>query len=73
MKIAGLEIWGLRAQVMSAPLAGLFFTVIVIIDSCTIITMIKFGISGTNMILLSPAYRDVLIMEASRRACSLGG
>ena len=55
MKIAGLEIWGLRAQVMSAPLAGLFFTVIVIIDSSTIITIIKFGISGTNMILLSAA------------------
>lgn len=73
MKIAGLEIWGLRVQVTSVLLAGLFFTVIVIIDSSTIITIIKFGISGTNMILLSLAYRNVLIMEASRRACSLGG
>ena len=43
------------------------------IASSTIITIVNFGISGTNMILLSAAYRDVLIMEASRRACSLGG
>lgn len=73
MKIAGLEIWGFRVQVTSALLTGLFFTVIVINDSSTIITIIKFGISGTNMILLSAAYTDVLIMEASRLACSLGG
>ena len=68
MKIAGLEIWGLRVQVTSALLA-----VIVMIASSTIITIVKFGISGTNMILLSAAYRDLHIMGASRRACSLGG
>lgn len=51
----------------------ILFTVIVMIASSTIITIVKFGISGTNMILLSATYRDLLIMEASRRACSLGG